>query len=208
MSWRNTDRAFGSRPRGLRGVDGMGRSHAYSSSVPHPDRGVHGLDGLEGLEGFVPPFSIPTLRWRNTDRSYGNRPKGLPFSGVGLGDAATDAAIGTDIGTMVGTDIASNPTLMNLPPTYNDVASGSANWPQAVTNIAQQGFQDAFSVLKLLNPVPPGTTMVTGPYGTSISRAASGTAAAPSLSLSSGSGLGIILLVGLGALVLFASKGH
>jgi hypothetical protein len=194
MSWRNTDRAFGSRPRGLRGMDGLGRAAAWSHSPSHPGALLH---GLEGLEGFVPPGSIPLQRWRNTDRSYGNRPRGLPFSGVGLGDSGLgDTCFDAD----------GQPYDCGSPPA---VTSGASNWPQ-ITAAAQTGFQDVFQVLKLFNPVPPGTVMQTGPGGTFVSRVPSGSTTLPSSfglpSFGGGSGIGILLLVGVGALILFSGK--
>jgi hypothetical protein len=197
MSWRNTDRAFGSRPRGLRGTDGLGRAAAWSHNPSHPAALLHGLDGLEG---FVPPLSVAIPRWRNTDRSYGNRPRGLPFSGVGMGDtSSTICSSVDDQGNCIGYDTYTAP----------DAASGASNWPQ-ITAAAQAGFQDVYQVLKLFNPVPPGTVMQTGPGGTFISRAPSGSTTLPSSfslpSLSGGSGIGILLLVGVGALIIFSRK--
>ena len=170
MSWRNTDRAFGSRARGLRGIDGS----------------------TAGLYGFVAPGTVPTMRWRNTDRSWGKRPRGLPWSGPsgvglnGLGqDGSTLDQIGTDIGTQTGIDIATSGTIANPP----SIPSGGVSpWPATVSNIAQAGFTDAFNILKLLNPVPPGTVMQTGPGGTFISRAAAGQPAPTGLPFGSASG--------------------
>ena len=196
MSWRNTDRAFGSRARGLRGVG-------------------------SGLGGFVAPGTVPTMRWRNTDRSWGNRPRGLPFSGPvpagGLGQVLDAGGFPIDSSGGAGepggpVDTGSNPfggPAYQISDVFGTPPAVSSNLPQTLTQIGQAGFQDAFKILQLLNPVPPGTVMQTGPAGTFISRAGSGQATAlpsPFGTATSGGGTGLLLLVGVGVAILFLSK--
>jgi hypothetical protein len=206
MSWRNTDRAFGSRARGLRGIDGS-------------------VVGVSGLSGFVAPGTVPVMRWRNTDRAWGNRARGLPNTGPtgwglrGLGQTDT-TVIPTEETQMPPLD-TSGGSFLTAP--YNPpdaVAYTSPGGPVVpvpgstvgtLTNLAQAGFTDAFNILKLLNPVPPGTVMQTTPYGTYISRAAAGqpTPTAAPFGTSAGGSMGLILLLGLGvAIFAFAGKGH
>ena len=214
MSWRNTDRAFGSRARGLRGVS------------------------TDGLAGFVPPGTVPTMRWRNTDRAWGNRPRGLPFTGRpsgpgftgpgmaglydGLGQDQSTVALdaggfpvdtsgsstttlsypGMPAGAGTGYDIATPVNAPNFPPT------APSQWPSALTNIAQAGFTDAYKILQLLNPVPPGTVMQTGPGGTYISRAAPGQPTPTGFPSVGGTGGGLIWILGIGAVVLLLARGR
>jgi hypothetical protein len=115
----------------------------------------------------------------------------------GLGQDTTDLSnlpLSTDV-TMV--------PLTEAPLTVPGAVAAPSMWPQAVTGIAQAGFQDAFNILKLLNPVPPGTVMQTGPAGTFISRAAAGqpTPSALTSPFGAGTGSSLLLLAGLGIVV-------
>ena len=190
MSWRNTDRAFGSRARGLRGMD--------------------------GLEGFVPPGSTPVARWRNTDRAYGNRPRGLGATITGYDDEGNPIYDTSGSTTTIDTSGGYFGTPPFWTPTPVASSGGGSGGPDLATTIAkdaQIAFSDAFSVLKLFNPVPPGTVQVTNPQtGYSYTARAGSSGGVPSTGFnipgltSGGSSMGILLVVGLGALILFARK--
>jgi len=103
-------------------------------------------------------------------------------------------------GNIVNTSPSSFPSIFNNTPPSSLVST--------ISNVAQQGFNDAFSILKLFNPVPPGTTIVTNPQTgyTYMSAAGSGQAAPgmPGLpgSFNLGSLLPFLLIGGVALLVL------
>jgi hypothetical protein len=91
------------------------------------------------------------------------------------------------------------------PPTFSTAAS---TLPSTLTQIGQAGFSDAYKILQLLNPVPPGTTLQTGPGGTFITRAAAGqpTPSALTSPLGAASGGGLLWLVGIGFVIFVLAR--
>lgn len=157
------------------------------------------IHGIRGIGDYATPVSIPPFR-----RFWNFAPGGASPGFGGLGDCVTDPDTGV---TSCTTDLSTtNYPVQNLP---GPISTGGGITAQQATGIAQQGFQDVFNVLKLFNPVPPGTVMQTGPGGTSfISRAAAGSATPSGISLG-GSSFGPILLIGGGLLLVMAfAKGR
>lgn len=157
--------------------------------------------GIRGVGDYATPVFIPPFR-----RFWNFAPGGANPGFGGLGDCITDPDTGV---TSCADSTTTNYPIANLPGPVPFPSSGGGITAQQATGIAQQGFQDVFSVLKLFNPVPPGTVMQTGPGGTSfISRAPAGSATPAGISLG-GSSFGPILLIGGGLLLLVAfSKGR
>jgi hypothetical protein len=89
------------------------------------------------------------------------------------------------------------------PPDIIGVAPGTSTLPATLTQIGQAGFADAYKILQLLNPVPPGTTMQVGPGGTFITRAAAGQPTPGTVSASGGS---LLWLLGIGVLVFVLAR--
>ena len=162
------------------------------------------IHGIRGIGDYATPVSIPPFR-----RFWNFAPGGANAGFGGLGDCVTDPDSGVTSCTDT-TTLQTGGGYFGMPTGVTPVATGGGGvTAQQAAGIAQQGFQDVFSVLKLFNPVPPGTVMQTGPGGTSfISRAAAGSSTPSGISLG-GSSFGPILLIGGGLLLLVAfSKGR
>ncbi len=114
-----------------------------------------------------------------------------PVKGVGdaLDLSALDASIGSNVSDMIAADL----------PEFS--YGSSLNIP----GLIQTGVQDAFQFVKLLDPVPAGTTLQVGKDGSYyVSRAQPGVPTAQLLPPGGMSGWGTLALLGGGALLLFA----
>lgn len=137
-------------------------------------------------------------------RASVGRAWGTPFfsRGRGIGDTTTlDPSV----------VLPDNPNVAVTNPagSFGFPVSGPPSWLPAASTLGQQAFSDVFSVLKLYNPVPPGTVMQSGPGGSYIARAADGQATPgyfPSVG-GAGFGLGTILVVGGIIAVIALSRG-